>query len=192
MQTLVSWFIALLLLLVAVAGSTLPLAAISYFGLPFLAALPFGGLLSLLAAALMIGIYLWLFLYLVEHALNLGSAGRGARLLLMMVMNLRRNMVRTALSYAATVVLVFVVTVIWTILTILNAATKEKTQDLKAIVTERWQLPSQMPYPYFKEVKDHLPELASENVMSWQFYGGSTVADASKRNRENMLFLFAL
>ncbi len=45
-------------------------------------------------------------------------------------------------------VLVFVVTLVWSILDFLDKVTAEKSEDLKAIVTERWQIPSQMPFAY--------------------------------------------
>ena len=43
-------------------------------------------------------------------------------------------------------VLVLVVTLVWSILAFLDEVTSEKKSNLKAIVTERWQFPSQMPY----------------------------------------------
>src|SRR5262245_65124359 len=62
--------------------------------------------------------------------------------------SLRRNLLRTALTGLATLVLVLVVTMVWTVLFVLDRVTSEKSQDLKAIVTERWQIPSQMPFAY--------------------------------------------
>src|SRR5262249_62082555 len=57
------------------------------------------------------------------------------------VKSLARNKLRTTLTGVATVVLVFVVTLIWSVLWFLDLVTEEKSSDLKAIVTERWQLP---------------------------------------------------
>ena len=61
---------------------------------------------------------------------------------------------RTSLTAAATMLLVFVVTLVWTVLWFLHAVTAEKSKDLKAIVTERWQIPSQMPFSYANTLAD--------------------------------------
>ena len=62
--------------------------------------------------------------------------------------NLRRNLLRSILTSLGTMVLVFVVTLVWSILTFLQQATEEKSQNLKAIVTERWSIPSRLPFAY--------------------------------------------
>ena len=62
--------------------------------------------------------------------------------------SLRRNLLRTILTGVATMVLVFVVTVVWTILGFLEQVTEDKSKDFKAIITEKWQIPSQMPPSY--------------------------------------------
>ena len=62
--------------------------------------------------------------------------------------NLRRNVLRTSLTALGTMVLVFVVTLVWSVLHLLDTVMAEKTSDLKAIITERWQIPSQMPFAY--------------------------------------------
>jgi len=58
--------------------------------------------------------------------------------------NLRRNRVRTSLTFLATTVLVFMVIMIWTVLNFIEGQTTEKSQDFKLVITERWQLPSRM------------------------------------------------
>ena len=63
-----------------------------------------------------------------------------------MMRNLWRNKIRTALTGIATMILVLVVTLVWTVISFLNIVTSEKASNLKVIVTERWQIPSQMPY----------------------------------------------
>src|SRR3977135_2636655 len=67
------------------------------------------------------------------------------RFLLLMVKNLRRNIVRTSLTFLATTVLVFMIIMIWTVLNFIEGQTTEKSQDFKLVITERWQLPSRMP-----------------------------------------------
>src|SRR5262245_35575689 len=62
--------------------------------------------------------------------------------------NVRRNLLRTTLASMAIVVLTLIVTAVWSILVPLDAFLTEKTADIKGIVTEKWQVPSQMPYSY--------------------------------------------
>src|SRR5690242_12777093 len=59
--------------------------------------------------------------------------------------SMRRNPLRTLLTGSATMLLVLVITLIWSVLWLLDLVTTERTKDFKAIVTERWQAPSQMP-----------------------------------------------
>ena len=68
--------------------------------------------------------------------------------------SLFRNLLRTGLTAAATMLLVFIVTLVWTVLWFLHLVMTEKSKDLKAIVTERWQIPSQMPFSYGAELAD--------------------------------------
>src|SRR5262249_33819427 len=67
---------------------------------------------------------------------------------LLIIKNLRRNKLRTSLTCLATMVLVFVVTMVWTIVYFLNDLTEQKKGNLKAIVTEKWNIQSQMPLSY--------------------------------------------
>ena len=48
----------------------------------------------------------------------------------------------------ATFVLVLVVTLVWSVLAFLDMQTEAKSQNLKALVTEKYQNPSQMPFAY--------------------------------------------
>src|SRR5262249_52954432 len=65
-----------------------------------------------------------------------------------MIKSLGRNILRTALTSLAIMVLTFVITLVWSMLALLDRVTAEKNKNLKAIVTERWQIPSQMPWQY--------------------------------------------
>ncbi len=105
------------------------------------------------------------------------------------IKSLRRNLLRTILTSVATVVLVFVVTLVWSILSFLNLVTSEKSKNFKAIVTERWQIPSQMPYAYKDQIAESA-EVSSKNTMGWSFYGGTT--DPSKQTRESIVFFFCM
>lgn len=131
-----------------------------------------------------------------ERLLDLVNIGRGSKYLLLMLRSVRRNPLRTALTYLAVFVLVFVITIVWSILDFLDRALAEQSKDLKVIITEKWQLPSQMPFSYAEQLSreaDALPEgmrPAEGDVMTWQFYGGWT--DPEHRTRENLVFFFAM
>src|SRR5262249_37778285 len=107
-----------------------------------------------------------------------------------------RNFLRTALTGAAIMLLVFIITLIWTVLCFLDLVTADKSKDLKAIVTEKFQVPSQMPYAYVSSLSGEVRELperlrpGDDGLMGWTFYGGTT--DKEKMTRENLLFFFAL
>ena len=61
---------------------------------------------------------------------------------LLVAKNLRRNVLRTLLTALGTMVLVLVITVIWSVLHLLDGLMEEKQSNLKAIATERpeWDL----------------------------------------------------
>jgi putative ABC transport system permease protein len=110
--------------------------------------------------------------------------------------SLLRNLLRTTLASLAVMVLVFVVTLITSILIFLDLVMSEKSKDLKAIVTERYQMPSMMPYSYAYSLErgaarsDHPEDLVPEDSMTWQFYGGWL--DPKNKTREDFMFMFAL
>jgi putative ABC transport system permease protein len=112
----------------------------------------------------------------------------------LIVQSFRRNVVRSTLTSLAIMVMVLVVTLVWSMLSLLDKVTSEKAKDFKAILTERWQIPSQMPYSYVsglarggsRSEKDIVPM----DSMSWTFYGGTT--DPVNRTRENIIFFFAM
>ena len=112
------------------------------------------------------------------------------KLLILITRNLRRNSLRTVLTSLGTMVLVFVVTLVWSILTFLQAATEEKAVNLKAIVTERWSIPSRLPFSYARTVAEGAARQPGDVVpldsMTWQFYGGTV--DPEKFARESLIF----
>jgi putative ABC transport system permease protein len=122
--------------------------------------------------------------------------GMVPKLMLMIFKSIQRNMLRTSLTYLATFVLVLVVTMVWSILAFIDAVTSDKAEDFKIIITERYQIPSQMPLTYISQVQAVLerlpPELrpTSDDFMTWSFVGGSL--DPQKRTFENSIFLFCL
>jgi putative ABC transport system permease protein len=116
------------------------------------------------------------------------------KFLLLILKNLRRNPLRSTLTALGTVALVLVVTGVWSVLAFLDEVTAEKKSNLKAIVSERWQFPSQMPFSY----ADTLIEGAAREEtdvrpmdnMTWQFFGGTL--DPTKSTRSQRLFAFAM
>jgi putative ABC transport system permease protein len=113
---------------------------------------------------------------------------------LLILKNLRRNKIRTSLTCLAVMVLVFVVTMIWTIVYFLENMKQEKSGNMRGIVTERWQMNSQMPLTF----KDPLSRGAARNPgdktpkdsMAWQFYLGTI--DPEKKTQEGIVFLVAM
>jgi putative ABC transport system permease protein len=120
------------------------------------------------------------------------------RLFQLAIKNLRRNLVRTVLTAIATFVLVFMVTMIWTILYFMDLIQRERTKDLKLIISERWQLPSMLPMTHANYLDpthpQFLPELhgmyGKNDFMTWSFYGGSM--DPKKLTPENLVFFFTM
>lgn len=119
-------------------------------------------------------------------------------LLWMVFDNLLRNPLRTLFTSLATMVMVLVVTAIFSILSFLAQATEEKSANLKGIVTERWQVPSQMPWSYASALSEGAPHrdgdisVAPQDSMTWSFYGGSTDEDPKNRSSKTILFAFCL
>jgi putative ABC transport system permease protein len=121
------------------------------------------------------------------------------RMVVLAAKNLRRNPVRTLLTGMAIMVLVVMVTLIWTIVFFLDQTMREKSADFKLIVMERWKVPSQMPITHADYLNPEspkcLPELKElgigpKDFMTWSFYGGTT--DPAKKSRENLVSFFAM
>jgi putative ABC transport system permease protein len=115
----------------------------------------------------------------------------------MMFKNLRRNLVGTSLTYLATFAGVFVVAMIWSVLAFLDNVMTERAKDVKVIVTEKFQIPSQMPPSYEARLAAEATALPNglaanrdRDLMSWSFVGAST--EPNVRTFESMVFFFAL
>jgi putative ABC transport system permease protein len=115
----------------------------------------------------------------------------------MMFKSVRRNLLRTSLTYLATFMAVLVVSIIWSVLVFLGRVTEEKAQDVKVIVTEKFQIPSQMPPRYALDLAAEATSLPpgyaadpTKDLMPWSFVGTST--DPNKRTLDTILFFFAL
>jgi putative ABC transport system permease protein len=114
--------------------------------------------------------------------------------LMLILKNLRRSLLRSTLTALGTMVLVFVVTLVWSILSFLQLATEEKSQNLKAIVTERWSIPSRLPFSYAASLSQGAAEKPDDvrplDSMTWQFFGGTL--DPENFTRENVIFGIAV
>jgi putative ABC transport system permease protein len=152
----------------------------------------------------------WLLQFL-DHPLNVIGAAVACALVFIAVLSgrtllfylrfvfksLSRNPLRSVLTGLATAVFVLLVTMIWSVFDLLDRATTAKSKDLKAIMTERWQIPSQMPFGYATNLEEGAPAEPTDyrvntdvDAMTWQFYGGTL--DPANRTRENILFFFCM
>jgi putative ABC transport system permease protein len=118
------------------------------------------------------------------------------RLLWLVLDNTFRNPLRTILTALGTVALVLVVTLVYTVLNNLDRITQEKSSNLKLIATEKWQIPSQMPYRYAAGLSQGAArepgDVKPEDYMSWGFFAGSTDSDANNRDFNSFLFAFVM
>jgi putative ABC transport system permease protein len=107
--------------------------------------------------------------------------------------NLRRNLLRTILTGLGTMALVFVVTLVWSVLDFIDKQTAEKSNDFKVLVTEKNKAPSRLPRSYRSSLREGAArgpdDVRPVDYMTWAFYGGTL--DPSKMSRENFLFLIA-
>jgi putative ABC transport system permease protein len=113
---------------------------------------------------------------------------------LLILKNLRRNKLRTVITCLAVMVLVLVITMIWTVLYFLDNFTTEKRGNLKAIVTDRYDMQGQLPLSYAGPLSQGAARRPGDKVpvdsMAWQIYLGTL--DPEKRTRENLLILVAM
>jgi len=162
------------------------------------------GLLLLVVFAVILGVMtlpgFYLVLFGARLAINAAQV-TGIRLfnyLGLMFRNITRNLLRTSLTYVAIFVLVFVITGIWTMLNFIDTITEDKQNDLKAIITEKHQIPSQMQRSFENDIiriASELPEGmkpkgGNDDIMTWSFVGGSL--DPNNRSLKNTIFLFAM
>lgn len=115
------------------------------------------------------------------------------RYLLLIIKNIRRNRLRTILTALGTMVLVLVMTIIWTVLAFIDKQTTEKANNYKMIVTERNKVPSRLPRSFISALREGGARSESDIIptdyMTWAFYGGSL--DKAKGGRENFIFFVA-
>ena len=121
----------------------------------------------------------------------------GRRGVVLVLRSVIRSLLRTSLTYLAVFVLVFILSSVWSVLDFLSAMTAAKDQNLKGIITEKYQIPSQMKPSHLQGIKDMIaqlppdqrPDNIDDNIMTWAFVGGTL--DPNKRTFQNSLFFFA-
>src|SRR5262249_15255389 len=87
-----------------------------------------GAIFGILVVGLVALLPFFLVLFCGEFLLQLLDVGRGVRFLLIMLKSLRRNLLRTSLTYLATFILVIIVTLIWAALHNVDDLMVEKTK----------------------------------------------------------------
>jgi putative ABC transport system permease protein len=115
------------------------------------------------------------------------------KIFLLILKNLRRNKLRSTLTCLAVMVLVLVVTMIWTVVAFLDNFTQQKQGNLKAIVTDRYDAQGELPLSYVEPLSEGAARKRGDkkpvDSMAWQIYLGTL--DPEKRSRENLLVLIA-
>jgi putative ABC transport system permease protein len=114
-----------------------------------------------------------------------------------MLKSLRRNPLRSTLTGLTIFVLVLVVTLAWSVLAFLDRQTEAKSKNLKAIISEKYQLPSMMPWKYEHTLAEGAPKKQGDyhvnpakDSMYWSFYVGTT--DPTKQPRDSFIFFFCM
>jgi putative ABC transport system permease protein len=124
--------------------------------------------------------------------------GKWSKVFGLVFRSLRRNLLRTSLTYIALFVLTGMLTFIYSIVDFLGNITKEKEDNVQVIMTERFGAPSMMPRAYVNQLKGVMEQLPPEarpknmtdDLMVWSFVGASL--DKDKRTQENTLFMLAM
>ncbi len=118
------------------------------------------------------------------------------KFLILIAKNLRRNLLRTVLTALGTMMLVLVVTLVWSVLWFLDMATARKSDNFKAIVTEKWSVPSRLPFSYAASLCEGAArgpgDVRPLDWMTWQFFVGALEPSPLKITMDNMAFVVAI
>ncbi len=166
----------------------------------------FAGLVGLILIAILLGILtlpvFFLILYTADKTAGVLATVTGwfpFKVIVIMFRGLRRNILRTSLTYLAIFVLTAVLCLIYAVLYLIGYVTTEKEANFKAIVTHKTIIPSQMPPGYYGRfrqacLEDLPPGMRPVNgdadIMSWSFVLGTT--DKVNPRKDTMAFFFAL
>ncbi|MGQ0634618.1 MAG: ABC transporter permease [Planctomycetaceae bacterium] len=117
-----------------------------------------------------------------------------AKFLMLVVKNVRRSLLRTSLTCLGTMILVLVVTAVWSVLSFIDRMTAERANEYKLLVTERNKVPSRLPRSYVASLREGAARNPGDarptDYITWAFYGGTL--DAAKMSRENFTFFIAV
>jgi putative ABC transport system permease protein len=117
-------------------------------------------------------------LLLAEAILARSSFLPGSSLLLLLVRTLLRNPTRTALTFTATFVLVFVVSGIWSVLYFIDQFLSDQGRSPRVVVSDKWQLVSLLPLSYAPSLAEGAArkpgDVRPTDAMTWQVYLGTT------------------
>jgi putative ABC transport system permease protein len=155
-----------------------------------------GTIIGVIVFAFLALVPFFLLLFGCERLLERISRGLAPKFLLMMVKNLRRNLLRSSITYLVVFNFVIVVIIVWSVLHYLDALMTEKANNIKAIVTEKWEMSSQLPFTYAMPLAEGAADpnrpddVRPQDSMTWQFYIGTL--DPAKKTRDNFVFFIAL
>ncbi len=109
------------------------------------------------------------------------------KFLLLIVKDVGRNPVQSALTTLAAIVFVLVVTLVWSVVAQVDRTTAPKRQNVKVMVTERWSFSSHMPCSYVATLIQGAARRPGDvrplDWMTWQGYFGTL--DPIQRCREH-------
>jgi putative ABC transport system permease protein len=131
-----------------------------------------------------------------EYVLTRISFGRAPRFLLIAVKSLARNPLRTSLTYLAAFLLVAIVTIVWSAIYVLDRFMQAKANDIKVVITEKWQANGAMPFAYARPLCEGAADPSNpeavrpDDGMTWQFYFGTV--DPEKKTRESLVAFIAI
>lgn len=166
------------------------------------------GLFGLLATLTMLAVFTLPIFFAAMFALELilrgadnlpDPVGKASKLGGLVFRSLRRNLIRTALTYVALFVLTGMLTLIYSVVGFLGKLTTDKEDAQMVIMSEKFSLPSMMPPGYGGQLKgviqsklppEFRPKDLDKNFMTWSFV--LTTLDPGKLTPESALFLFAL
>jgi putative ABC transport system permease protein len=153
-------------------------------------------LVAVILAALLALLPLFFLLRGGEILLGRLDVGRASRFLLLLLKSLRRNPLRTALTYLAVLILVGVVTLVWSALYVLDHMMESKSKDIKVVISEKWQDNGAMPFSYARPLCEGGADPARPDAvrptdgMTWQFYVGTI--DPEKKTLESQVMFIAI
>lgn len=121
----------------------------------------------------------------------------GRRKLQLIVRSLNRNPLHFA-YVCGHFVLSSVLALVWTVLSFIDEVTTEQEGTLKAIITERYQIPSQLKPTHVRELwrlveqlpPENRPQNGDDDLMTWAFLAGTL--DPKNKTAQNSFFLFCM